>query len=187
MKIGELASDLWDGFYGKRDFFAMRGGLREHFRQQGIKARIKNNETLVIDDCITVDFVPFENYAECKICYGCDAEDYVSLDNATKAFIAAGVNSDAESQGSHAMVYVYDDVFYVKTSFYFTRMKMMYELFFQHYEDLVDAVKSAEELISDAKKEEEQSLSQANKIGFCIQKEQDEKCAEVGQVAAKHQ
>lgn len=156
MKLKELATDLYDGFYGKRDFFAMRGCLREHFRKQGIKARIKGNETLVIDDCITVDFIPYENYAECKICYGCDAEDYTSLHNETKAFIAAGVNNESNSQEHHAVVYAYEDVFYIKTSFCFTRQKMMYELFFLYYEELVNAIKLMEEFILDAKEEQTQ-------------------------------
>lgn len=153
MKIIELATDLYDSLFGKRDFFAMRSSLRDHFREKGMKVGLIDDDTLVIDKCISVKFIPYKNYAECKLSYGCDAEDYTSLDNETKAFIATRVNGEADKKGHHTLVYAYEDVFYIKTSFYFTRMRMMYELFFQHYDELDNAINLMAELVTDAKKE----------------------------------
>lgn len=163
MKFAKLATDLWDGLYGKRDFSTMRKELRKYFRDQGMKVRIKNGETLVVDDCITVDFIAFDDYAECKISYGCDADEYTSLEYHNKLFIAALTSNEAYSKGHHTMVSAYENAFYIKSSFYFTRMRMMFDLFFQHYEDVDYAINFMAELINHANEEESQ---QTTTIGF---------------------
>lgn len=156
MKFTELAADLWDGLYGKRDFFAMRSALRDHFREQGMKVGLIDDDTLVIDKCISVKFIPYDNYAECEISYGCDAEEYTSLEYHNKLFIAALTSNEAYSKGHHTIVSAYEDAFYIKSSFYFTKMRMMFDLFFQYYEDVDYAINFMAELINHANEEESQ-------------------------------
>ncbi len=185
MKSGRLrkVASFWKSLFFMGNVYKMRKSLMSYLQEEGIKCEIKDGEIImefnesyfscVINEC--------EGYNECSIMYQCQDEGYSKLDLQDKTFMADKVNTDIEN---HATVYTYDEIFRVKTSFYFTSKQMLLNLFASHFEELVNSINESIDILQS--KIEEHKNYQTRKIGFNVESyKQPKSQSEEVQVAAK--
>lgn len=164
MAISNTLSGFFGGFTS--NITKLRKTAIDYFKSEGIKCEVKDGELLFWfkDNVYTLQLCEGDDYAECGIVYECDADEYVFLELADKAFVADKVNTDLYN---HATVYAYGDSIKIDSTFYFTSKKMWVELFIKHFNELNESVRLAFDIIGDMVTSADE-VEKPKKIGFCV-------------------
>ena len=161
-------SNIFSGFFGgfTSDIAKLRKEAMNYFASEGIAYEIKDGELLFKfnGSIYTLQLGTGDDYAECAIVYGCNADEYLSLDPTDKTFIADKVNTELYN---HATLYAYNDAFKIDSTFYFTSKKMWVELFIKHFNELNESVQLAFDIIGDMVTSADEA-EKPKKIGFCV-------------------
>ena len=166
-------SNNFTGFFGGLSFTGninrMRKALVAFLTDEGVKSKVEEGSVVFEYNkgYYMVDFETHGRYAEACITFKIGDEDYESLSQNDKTFIADKVNTDLQN---HATVYAFGDTVDVQTMFYFTSKRMMMELFVKHFEKMNSAVMATFEILADMI---ESSACKAvdnkpKRIGFCV-------------------
>lgn len=185
MKSGRLRKvvGFWKSLFFMGNVYKIRKSLMSYLKEEGLNCEIKDGEILIEfnESYFSSSIGENEDYTECTIMYQCTDEDYAKLDIKEKTFMADKVNTDLEN---HATVYAYDDSFYITTSFYFTSKQMLLNLFVSHFDELVDSLNEANDIL--CSKIKEHKNEQTRRIGFYVNSDQQyESQPNEVQVAAK--
>ena len=166
MAISNTLSGFFGGFTS--NITKLRKTAIDYFKSEGIKCEVKDGELLFWfkDNVYTLQLCEGDDYAECGIVYECNADEYVFLELADKAFVADKVNIDLYN---HATVYAYNDSIKIDSTFYFTSKEMWTELFIKHFNELNEAVAMAMDIICDKIADDDKDDAEKPKqIGFCV-------------------
>jgi len=165
MRISSLhkGSGFWNHFTFMGNVCKMRTELSSYLNNEGVECKIEDGLCIFkYDDYNFVASIDLhKEYAECKIEFQCEDEDYEKLDIDEKTFIADKVNTDLEN---HCIALSFNDSVKSVTSFYFTSKSMMFELFSQHFKELTETTDLMLSLVKD--KIDDFKENQGHRIGF---------------------
>ncbi len=167
MKTGRLRklAGFWKECFFMGNVCKMRKALMRYLQEEGVKCELSDGEIAFdySNGSFCASFGVVDGMGECCVVFQCEDEDYAKLDPKDKALMADRVNIGLYN---HATVYAEEDVFTVKTSFYFTNRKRMINLFTLHFDELNQSVSCAvEELL---RMIDENKKNQERRIGFHI-------------------
>jgi len=155
------------GFWNRLTFIGnvckMRTALSDFLNNEGVECKIEDGLCIFnYDDYKFVASIDLHGeYAECKIEFQCEDEDYEKLDLDEKTYIADKVNTELEN---HCLALSFSNSIKTVTSFYFTNKSMMFELFCKHFKEITETTDLMLSLVKD--KIDDFKESQGHRIGF---------------------